>query len=241
MVTAEGQLRELCDSFITAEELDDGDVHTVLHESLLGQLNTVTTLDQNTTGEVFHSTPKSKPAGRLDAVALLQRVDQESEELCHELGVHPVPVFMLDRLAHIRWALRDGRPNSTVASWWVAARILTGLDGPPMTPNVPCEHCLTRGGLKVQARPQGAVCTSCGKTWDEATFGGLVGWVRWASEHLNGPKHLVPRPVPGYPEELGYTWPHEQVECEEDECVRLRHTRRLSPRADQVPVLSVAG
>jgi hypothetical protein len=169
--------------------------YTVRHPALLDQIeNTVT--GSTTAGQTFHAAYGSKPAGRLDCLQYMARIDKQSLQLAGRYHIALCP--LRPRLGQI--AGRVGlATNSTVTGWWVSARVLTQHDGPPVSPNVPCpvEDCDVRGSLRVRFDPNVAMCTHCGMTWSDGatdpveSFGRLVVWVRWAADHLAGPEHVV--------------------------------------------------
>lgn len=165
--------------------------YTVRHLALLDQIERTVT-GSTTAGQVFHASYGSKPAGRLDCLAFLDRLDHQSIELAEK---HKIPLMPLrHRLGELSavFGLKEVRP---VTGWWIAARVLTQHDGPPVAPNAPCpnEECDQRGSLRVRFDPNVALCTHCGSTWSEdaedpvESFGRLAVWVRWAAEHLSGP------------------------------------------------------
>lgn len=203
--------------------LPGNQTHVVHHPGLLDQI------DQTVTGrtvgqETFQTAYGSKPAGRLDCLALLHRVDQQSRQLADEHGVPLLPVRA--RLTRLSGALGH-RPHPVVRSWWLTARVLTQHDGPPFAPDVPCpvETCERRGSLRIRPDQRIAVCVECQSTWDEDpdsktvwSFGRLAIWVEWAAEHLAGARHWL-TDADGYP-----------VECTECLVERQAMAERLAQR-----------
>lgn len=168
--------------------------YTVRHPGLLDQIEQTVT-GSTTAGQVFHAAYGSKPAGRLDCLMFLDRINKQSLQLANKFHLELSP--LRSRLGAISGHL-GLETNATVAGWWVSARVLTQHDGPPVAPNAPCpnEECDVRGTIRVRFDPNVAMCTHCGRTWsdneeDENSFGRLAVWVRWASEHLVGPEHWV--------------------------------------------------
>ena len=195
-------------------------VHHVQHLPLLSQVEQTVT-GSTMGGGTFSAAYGSKPAGRIETLAFLERLERQSAELAVELGLPRLPLRA--RLARIGSVLPE-RPHRLVKAWWVTARVLTQHDGPPFSPDVPCGHleCSRRGTMRVRPTDRLAVCVECHTVWtdegDESmSFARLTLWIRWASEHLKGLRHWVPATVTnsGYGEELGY-----QVEC--TECVDER-------------------
>lgn len=169
--------------------------HVVHHPALLDQIEQTIT-GRTVAQETYAAAYGSKPAGRIDCLDLLRRVDVQSKELAEQLGLPLLPVR--DRLARISGAIgHDEHPR--VRAWWLTARVLTQHDGPPFAPNVPCpvEHCDRRGTLRVRPDQHIAVCVECHTTWMEDTphnwqrYGRLTSWIMWAAEHLEGPRHWV--------------------------------------------------
>jgi hypothetical protein len=184
-------INQLLHPFTTTEKVPLG-VYRVKHPALLDQIEwTVTTA--TTSGQVFHSAFGSKPAGRLDALVFLGRLEKQSVEIASRYGIKNMPLRA--RLGEISGKL-GASPDPVVERWWATARILTQHDTPPVALNVICpnEACDTRGSLRVRldSEEDMAVCTHCGQVWTERTqetFNRLVVWVRWASVHLVGPYH----------------------------------------------------
>ncbi len=166
--------------------------HSVQHDSLVGQLTRVSTLTTNTSGEVFHASYGSKPAGRLDALALLHSIDSESGAMVRAMGLPVSPTAPLkERLRALREALhaRGVVDEPTVRSWWARARVYSQLDGPAYSPNVLCptRGCFERGTIHIRLSERVAVCDACTSVWTDdssPSFEELASWASWSSEHL---------------------------------------------------------
>jgi hypothetical protein len=209
-------------------------LHQVTHLPLLEQI------EHTLTRPGFDGAPgayASKPAGRIDCLAFLERIQAQSLRLATELGIPLMPLRA--RLARLSGAI-GGTEDHQVRSWWATARVLTQHDGPPFSPDVPCpnEDCERWGSIRVRLDPKIAVCVECHTVWCDAdgTYGRLAVWAGWAAEHLRGPRHWVP----AYDPALGY-----RVECEECQPVRVgmavREGERLrAVRAYQAPAEAVA-
>lgn len=192
--TPDEQLRELLDPFVTHVLVSTEPLrfHSVKHDSLVGQLTRVSTLTTNTSGEVFHAAYGSKPAGRLDALALLHSIDSESGAMVQQMGIPVSPTAPLkERLRAIRveLACRGVVEEPTVRSWWARARVYSQLDGPAYSPNVLCptKGCFERGTIHIRLSERVAVCDACTSVWtDDSTpsFEELASWASWSSEHL---------------------------------------------------------
>ena len=218
-------------------------IHTVRNAALLDQLRRTVTGSKMTTDGTFHAAYGSKPAGRLDVLAFLHRIDRQSSDLATEHGI-PAALPVDDRLSRLAGVL-PLEPHRVVRSWWATARVLTQHDGPPYSPDVPCpvETCERHGSLRVRVQDRLAVCVECHTVWTddttdrEATFGRLAIWIKWAAEHLSGLRHFVPATdeVGGYPEELGY-----RIECEECRPERLAMAQRESRRLVEARRMRVA-
>ena len=212
-------------------------VHHVTHAPLLDQIrNTITTTQ--TAGGTFHAAYSSKPAGRIDCLAYLERLERQSRRLAADLNLPAAPLTR--RLQAISGRIGD-QPHPLIRAWWATARILTQHDGPPYSPNVPCPNdaCERIGTLRLRLSEKIGVCVECHTVWADSntdetmTFGRLSVWVQWAAEHLSGIRHWVPATVEnsGYDGSLGY-----QIECGEcwterlamrgREAARLAETRR---------------
>lgn len=171
---------------------------TVAHQSLIDQLGHAAS-HQSKTGAYTSNVPGSRPAARLDAVATLQRIDRQSTKRAAELDLPAAR--LIDRLLAISGKIGSTQ-DSEVKSWWVAARCVTGWEQAPYEPDVPCPNveCERRGTLRIRLDDYLATCTNCGETWDHENYTQLGDYVRWASEHLRGPRHWL-YDAEGYPTE----------------------------------------
>lgn len=230
-------------------------LHRVTNPPLLDQLaNTVTGTQIGNEGGATGSAYGSKPAGRLDVLALLHRIDRQSRELAIEHGFETPDrtktrgrhLPLRDRLARLSGVIGD-KPHPLVRSWWATARILTQHDGPPYSPRIPCpqEDCERIGSLRVRLTERLAFCVECHTVWcdDNAdpsmSFGRLAVWSTWATEHLDGPHHLVDDT--SYDQVLGYHESYDtrlgyRVACPECDVERhamgdRRHARIEAARA----------
>lgn len=207
-LTALDQIEHLTIGFTTSEVVPSSAVppservagastvrHIVHHPSLLDQIENTTTTS-TTAGEMVRTHPRSKPAGRLECIAFVQRLDVQAASLAREVGVDP-DLPLRARLRAIGGVL--GRTtHRSVTGWWTAARILTQHEGRPLAPRAPCpvETCDQMGSLRVRFDPKSGLCVACGTVWSDDlgdpvhSFGRLAVWVRWSAEHLLGPVHL---------------------------------------------------
>jgi hypothetical protein len=162
-------------------------LHTVTHQPLLDQLEEAVQQAKDS-GDYAGGAAKSKPAARLDAIATLQRIDKQSKAVARELGLDPAPLRA--RLSAISGKI-GSNPHPTVRKWWVAARCATGWETAPYSPDVPCPNieCERWSSVRIRLDQYLAHCVECGETWDESNFTQLGDYVRWASEHLRGPRH----------------------------------------------------
>lgn len=187
-------IKELIHPFTTSERYSGG-LHTVTHMSLLDQIEETVT-GSTTGGQIFRSAYGSKPAGRIDCLDFLQRIDRQSRELAREYELPLRP--LRPRLSALAGSI-GMNSHRAVEGWWASARVLTQHDGPPLAPDVHCpnEECDRRGTLRVKFDPNLALCVNCGLTWSDSnpdpvfSFGRLAVWIRWATEHLAGTEHMV--------------------------------------------------
>lgn len=203
--------------------------HVVMHKALLAQIEeTITT--SASPGAWGGSSFGSKPAGRIDCLAFLERLDRQSRSMAADHGLSLMP--LTPRLTALAGKIGD-RTDFHVRAWWATARVLTQHDGPPFAPNVPClvERCERIGSLRLRLDEKVAVCVECHTVWSEGSedptmsFGRLQTWVIWAAEHLGGLRHWrTEDELTGYPG-LGY-----QVECEECRPERLERAKREAAR-----------
>lgn len=193
MSGAADEIGHLIYRFSTTENITFIGLHTVWHPALLDQIEQTVT-GSTTAGQVFHAAYGSKPAGRLDSIDFLARIDKQSKEIGLRYSIGKMP--LRPRLHDIAQAL-GATPDPMVHSWWVSARVLTQHDSAAIALNAPCprEECDMWGSIRVRFNPNMAFCVNCGSTWSDdnldpvASFGRLAVWVQWASEHLRGPEH----------------------------------------------------
>ncbi|WP_426566395.1 DUF7341 domain-containing protein [Angustibacter sp. McL0619] len=175
--------------------------HTVHHPPLLAQLRAATTGSTMTSEDTFRPIPGSKPSARLDAIATLARIDQQSLSWAQVLrSRRRVPLD--DRLRGLIGAAvaadvdqLAGRAGlaSAVRSWRTAARVVSGIEAPAFAPDVPCPNtdCEKRGSLRVRFDLRVAACVECGAFWDSEHVEQLGRIVAWSAEHLSGPRHWL--------------------------------------------------
>lgn len=178
-------------SGVKTVEIVQGGLHIVQHPALLDQIsNTVTgrTLGSDSFSGGGYS---SKPAGRIDCLAFLERINKQSYSLAHDHGIRLLPIKA--RLGAIGGALgSEIKVHPWVRGWWATARILTQHDAPPFAPDVPCpvDECGKRGTIRIRLEDKLANCVECHTVWTEEaeepwlTFGRLAEWIRWASERV---------------------------------------------------------
>jgi len=143
---------------------------------------------------------ESRPVGHLDAVDALDYIKADAAALVGEL-LHAWGSTLYENLALLReraQTLDEARFNTLykhVRSWWVLARILSGLESRPLRPHVHCPLCnagdsiLVR--LDVASKTGMAWCRECKETWDEETIGLLAATITMERSHLeaNTPRH----------------------------------------------------
>jgi hypothetical protein len=177
--------------------------HETSHEPLLDQLEQATQ-QATAAGAWGGGSAASKPAARLDAIAVLQRIDRQSLRLAADIGLplgRDEKADLAKRLLAISGRV-GAQEHPTVKAWWVAARCTTGWEQAPYSPDVPCPNvaCERWSSLRVRLDEYLASCVECGETWDEHNYTHLGEYVTWASEHLHGPRHWK-YDAEGYPVE----------------------------------------
>lgn len=128
----------------------------------------------------------SKPAARLDAHDTAVRIDLEAARWVRDLGEddHHVDTAATVRQLHALAVSADPTTRDAIARdvrrWWTQARIVTGWDSPPWTPDNTCPQCGERGTLKIRLAERIGMCThdACRSTWDVASIGLLADHIR---------------------------------------------------------------
>ena len=159
--------------------------HTVTVPALLQQL-----WDNDTPSNTAEEGPRpgfaSKPAARLDALDTATRIDLEASRWIRDLGEDDVhldtarTVRQLHSLAVTADDVIRRAIEHDVRRWWIRARIVTGWDSAPWTPDNTCPQCAERGTLKVRLADRVGMCINdaCRATWDDATIGLLADHIR---------------------------------------------------------------
>jgi len=195
-----------------AEHAGGGSTHYVA-DHVTRQPPLLTQLDQsivtNQGGEVGATTPTSKPAANLDAIAAACDIDLAAARWVRDLGeddpentiglilrLHGLTASM-DRCA--RAAGKAGRGCCTyhqievdVRAWWVRARVATGWDTAAVKLSGTCPLCGERGTVRVRYSSGLGSCSSCHETWDSETIGILAEHMRLEAEA----ERFVPKPKP---------------------------------------------
>lgn len=144
---------------------------------------------------------------RVECLALLDYIDRMSAALSAGRGYEPV-VGIEDRLKGWKTLARDDyMVRETIirltAEWVTAIESLLELGELTLRPHIYCLACDQVGSLELSTadgRITRMLCISCRTTWSEPEEVVVaVDWVRWATEHLTGPRHLV-QPVIEYRE-----------------------------------------
>lgn len=138
----------------------------------------------------------SKPAARLDALDAAVRIDLEASRWIRDLGEddHYADTAATIRQLHSLAASADQEQRRAiehdVRRWWAAARIVTGWDSAPWTPDNTCPSCAERGTLKVRLAEHLAMCSNdaCRVWWDETNIGVLADHIRDESAEERAPR-----------------------------------------------------
>lgn len=182
--------------------------HTITAPPLLQQLWD-NDIPSNTTEDGPRPGYASRPAARLDALDTATRIDIEASRWVRLLGEDdPGSTLACVRRVHALAASVDAETRRAierdVRRWWTWARIVTGWDSPPWTPDNTCPVCGERGTLKVRLADRIGACTNdvCRATWGEQSIGLLADHIRVESmaerapRRGPGPCHCpLPRPV----------------------------------------------
>lgn len=140
----------------------------------------------------------SKPAAHLEALGALLRIDQEASRWLRVLTGEDLAetidcVAELARLApRVEWCVHT-RPRRTagrvscctrhqleadVRRWWTQARVVTGWDRAPWSPDNTCPMCGTRGSLMIRLEDRAGFCTKCHETWGPDSYQALADHIR---------------------------------------------------------------
>lgn len=138
----------------------------------------------------------SKPAARLDALDTAVRIDLDASRWVRDLGEddHHTDTAATIRQLHALAASADHDTRAEITRdvrrWWVRARIVTGWDSAPWTPDSTCPQCTQRGTLRVRLADQIAMCTNdaCRVLWDDTNIGLLADHIREESEATRAPR-----------------------------------------------------
>lgn len=202
---AADHIRELTRPYLTSESVtqpvegDDGKwrttrrLHTVHHQSLLNQLHAAITGASSLSDEdAGRSTFGSKPAARLEALAVIGMIETESQELADTLEIPRKRGTLTDRLLAISGKVGD-REHPAPKRWWTAARITTQWESRPFHPKgAPCPQCWETSSLRVVLSEELARCTECGFSWDDNAFRVLAQHVKWCTDHeVTKPRHWL--------------------------------------------------
>lgn len=162
-----------------------GTDHTVRVPSLLAQLWANDT-PPNSSEEGPRPAYASKPAARLDALDTAARIDLEASRWVTDLGEAPRSRDTADLILQLHGLQASADPvqraaiAKSIKGWWIAARLTTGWDDPPWSPNATCPQCGKRGTLRIRPADKIGMCTDdgCRARWDESTIGLLAEHVR---------------------------------------------------------------
>lgn len=195
---AADHIRQLTHPYTTTERIhrDNGttELHTLTHPPLLTQLQHATTGSTHLSDDNVATRFGSKPAGHLEALDLLNRINRESTQLADEHGIdEPNLTKRLTRLS----GFIGHNPHKQVRSWWAAARVLTHWDSPAYRPHgTPCPACWDVTTLRIRVDEELAHCSGCGESWDTSGDPGsrplalLAQHVRWCTDHeVTKPRH----------------------------------------------------
>ena len=175
-------------------------VHTVTHKALLDQLeDAITGASARADEDAGRSTFTSKPAARLEALDVLERIDRESHDYAVDLGIEepertitkPKRKALRPRLLAISGKVGDGT-DPKVKRWWVSARLATQWDTRPFQPaSVPCMECWHVKSLRIDLGNELARCTECHRVWEgEAEIAVLARHVKMCTDHeITKPRH----------------------------------------------------
>jgi hypothetical protein len=124
-------------------------------------------------GGHVHTTPRSVPPARLDAISALLRIEVGVTVWCNRADL----LWRHDLTATMR-ALVGGPFNSDdqadlladLRRWHGWAATLSGWQRAPWRPDVPCPSCEVKHTLRVRVERKTAVCVECGAYWTEDTI-----------------------------------------------------------------------
>lgn len=181
--------------------------HITNQPPLLTQLDQSIVTSQG--GEVGATTPTSKPAANLDAIATACDIDMAAARWVKDLGEDDPQntIGLLLRLHGLTASVHrcdkaSGRAGTKcctyhaievdVRQWWVRARVATGWDTAAVKLSGTCPLCGGSGTIKVRYSSGLGSCSSCHETWDSETIGILAEHMRAEAEA----ERFLPKPVP---------------------------------------------
>lgn len=179
--------------------------HTITVPSLLDQLDAGVTAAPPGDQAEGHTGYASRPAVHVDSLDAAASIADAVHEWTRTLGARPTgdlhaDLHRLNTRAHTLPRKTRARLEADVRRWWLRARIVTGWDTPPWSPDATCPGCGERGVLRIRFTESLALCTGdgCGKTWDQLSIGILAEHIRRESEHVSPRRRRGPCwcPVP---------------------------------------------
>lgn len=128
-----------------------------------------------------HSTPRSIPPARLEAVSALLRIEAAVGVWCNRANLAWRDSLAGNLRALVAAPLHSDDQAELLADlrrWHGWAAVLSGWQRAPWRPDAACPACDTRHSLRVHLANKRATCVECGAVWDEWTIGVLADHVR---------------------------------------------------------------
>lgn len=210
-----GRLRELADSFestapwwrrdhaVDRWEVAPRGYHSTWLPSLIEQVRIAATGRRHASGS--SGTYESKPPAQIEAIDTEQHITAEAVRFVESKLHHATHGLVEEDLRLIERRVptlvdEDLRELVGLArSWWTSARIMSGLEDPPMTPHVRCPLCEKQDSIRCRLDASDSMsiawCSNCREAWDEDNLGLLIASIEESDER--GPRPTS-KPAPRY-------------------------------------------
>lgn len=147
---------------------------------------------------------ESRPTVKLEAIDVAEMITSQADRFCRS-RLHYTPTGVADALTTIARRVPTLVDEDLldlvvlVRSWWTSARVVSGLEEPPLQPHVRCPLCEKQDSIstRMDIGPKHQIllarCRACGETWDETNVGLLIEEIKLQESAPREPKVIAPR------------------------------------------------